>query len=99
MHNDVVRKEPLNVLIVPVDAGLDIAPVLPTLRSHFVLGCPNANHVHDVAKRCELDIILVGTRLSTPQTLIAELTKVAGGRRHVYVAMATEIPPGFEYCL
>jgi hypothetical protein len=99
MHSDVVRAEPLNVLIVPADAGLDIAPFLPTLRSHFVLVCPNANQVAEVARRFEPDIVFVDTRFSDSQTLIAELAKVAGGRRQVFVAMAPATPPGFEFFL
>jgi hypothetical protein len=103
MHSDVIRTAPLNVLVVLADARLDVAPMLPALRSHCALLCTSPAQGVEAARHFGPDVVLVDVRVPDAAALIADLTRAAAGRRLAFAALAPSagpaMPAGFRYAL
>jgi len=105
MDQDIAMTPPLHILVVPADLHLDVAPLLPALKSHFALVCPVNADVAGIARRFEPQVVLVDERVPNLAMLRRQLAGTAAGRNPVLVALtpaagpAPAAPPGYAHCL
>jgi hypothetical protein len=103
MPTEVIRTAPLNVLVIPADARLDVAPMLPALRPHCALLCTSPAQGVEAARHFGPDVVLIDLRVPDAAGLIGDLTRAAG-RSPMFVALTPSagpapVPPGFRYVL
>lgn len=102
MPPPIIRNGPLNVLVALADPDLDVARILPVLQSHYALVCSAPAQAVEAAWPFEPDIILVDCRVPNPVDLARRLSRAAGNRPVVFVAMVSpgrSVPTGFQYSL
>jgi CheY-like chemotaxis protein len=97
---------PLSVLIVFAEPGLDAAPFLSALRSNFILVCPTPAQALEAAECFEPDVVLIDVRVPSPANLMQELKQVVRGSNQLYVALSSATIPvvvphlsGFDFAL